>query len=73
MFHVTVRFLIPTQIYINSVWFQQDGARSHTARATMNMLGTVFPEHVASQNGNVQWPAHSPYLTACDYFLLWFP
>ena len=29
-----------------------------SARATMNMLGTV-PEHVVSQNGNVQSPAHS--------------
>ena len=43
-------------------------ARPHTARATMNMLGTVFPEHVASQNGNVQWPTRSPDLTACDIF-----
>ena len=38
----------------------------------MNMLGTVFPEHVVSQNGNVQWPARSPDLTACDYFLWGF-
>ena len=38
----------------------------------MNMLDTVFPEHVVLQNGNVQWPARSPDLTACDYFLWGF-
>ena len=38
----------------------------------MNMLRTVFPEHVVSQNGNVQWPARSLDLTACDYFLWGF-
>ena len=36
------------------------------------MLGTVFPEHVVSQNGNVQWLARSPDSTACDYFLWGF-
>ena len=43
-------------------------ARPHTARATMNMLGTVFPEHVVSQNGNVQWPARSPDLQPVTIF-----
>ena len=38
----------------------------------MNMLGTVFPEHVLSQNGNVRWPSRSPDLTICDYFLWGF-
>ena len=38
----------------------------------MNMLGTVFPEHFESQNGNVQWPTCSPDLTNCDYFLWGF-
>ena len=31
-----------------------------------------FPEHVILQNGNVQWPARFPNLTACDYFLWGF-
>ena len=34
----------------------------------MNMLGTVFPEHVVSQNGNVQWPARSPDLQPVTIF-----
>ena len=38
----------------------------------MNMLGTVLTGHVVSQNGNVQRPARSPDLTACDYFLWGF-
>ena len=36
------------------------------------MLGTVFPEHVVSQNSNMHWPTRSPDLTAYDYFLWGF-
>ena len=29
----------------------------------------MFPQHVISRGGNVPWPARSPDLSACDYFL----
>ena len=56
-------------IDLSSVWFQQDGATIHTARASMSVLREMFPQHVISCGGDVPWPARSPDLSACDYFL----
>ena len=56
-------------IDLSSVWFQQDGATAHTARASMTVLREMFPQHVISRAGDVPWPALSPDLSACDYFL----
>jgi len=35
----------------------------------MNDLRVKIPQHVISRGGDVQWPAHSLDLSACDYFL----
>ena len=35
----------------------------------MSALRKMFPKHVISRGGNVPWPARSPDLSACDYFL----
>ena len=51
------------------MWFQQDGATSHTAHATIDLLKTKFCEHVISRNGPVKWPARSCDLSPLDYFL----
>jgi hypothetical protein len=51
------------------VWFQQDGATAHTARNSMAVLRGMFPEHVISRFGDVEWPPRSPDLSACDFFL----
>jgi len=34
----------------------------------MSVLWEMFPQHI-SRGGDVPWPAHSPDLSACDYFL----
>jgi len=52
-----------------SVWFQQDGATAHTARASMSVLREMFPQHVISRGGDIPWPACSNDLSACDNFL----
>ena len=54
---------------LSSIWFQQDGATAHTARASMSVLQKMFPQHIISHGGYVPWPACSPDLSACDYFL----
>jgi hypothetical protein len=51
------------------VWFQQDGATTHTARISMQTVGEMFPKHVMSRFGDIAWPPHSPDLSACDFFL----
>jgi hypothetical protein len=50
-------------------FFQQDGATSHTARDSMAAMRNLFPNHVISRYGDITWPARSPDLSACDFFL----
>jgi len=51
------------------MWFLQDGATAHTARASMTVVRQMFPQHVVSHFGDVPWPPRSPDLSACDFFL----
>ena len=57
------------EIDINDMWFQQDGATSHTARVTIDLLRGKFGECVISRNGPVEWPPRSYDLTSLDFFL----
>ena len=57
------------QLQHPDVWFQQDGASAHTARRTMDVLREMFPGHLISLRGDVGWPARSPDLAPCDFFL----
>jgi hypothetical protein len=52
-----------------TIWFQQDDGTAHTARASMEVIHEIFPEHVISLRGKIPWPAHLPDLSSCDYFL----
>ena len=54
------------------VWFQQDGATAHTAKKSMNLLKEIFGDRVISLRGKVVWPARSPDLSPCDFFLWGF-
>lgn len=51
------------------VWFQQDGATSHTAGETIQLLHTRFPARVISRFGDQNWPPRSCDLTPLDFFL----
>ncbi|XP_054260262.1 uncharacterized protein LOC128996153 [Macrosteles quadrilineatus] len=51
------------------VWFQQDGATAHTARASMAAVRALFPGRLISRFGDVAWPPRSPDLSMCDFFL----
>lgn len=51
------------------MWFQQDGATSHTARETIALLSEKFPARLISRNGDQNWPPRSCDLTPCDSFL----
>ena len=55
---------------INDMWFQQDGATSHTARIIVDLLKGKFGERVFSRNGRVECPPRSCDLTPLDFFLL---
>ncbi|GFW42841.1 transposable element Tc3 transposase [Trichonephila clavipes] len=51
------------------LWFQQDGATCHTARATINLFKDTFGDRLISRFGPVNWPPRSCDLTPLDYFL----
>ncbi|GFT89166.1 hypothetical protein TNCV_3085461 [Trichonephila clavipes] len=41
---------------VQELWFQQDGATCHTARATINLLKDTLGDHLISRFGPVNWP-----------------
>ncbi|GFU82597.1 transposable element Tc3 transposase [Trichonephila clavipes] len=51
------------------LWFQQDGATCHTARATIDLLKDTFGHRLISRFRSVNWPPRSCDLTPLDYFL----
>ncbi|GFW31282.1 retrovirus-related Pol polyprotein from transposon 17.6 [Trichonephila clavipes] len=54
---------------VHELWFQQDGATCHTARATIDLLKDTFGDRLISRFGPVNWPPRSCNLTPLDYFL----
>ncbi|GFS73604.1 putative transposable element [Trichonephila clavipes] len=54
---------------VQQLWFQQDGATCHTARATIDLLKDKFGDRLISRFGPVNWPPRSCDLTPLDYFL----
>jgi hypothetical protein len=53
----------------HTLWFQQEGVTPHTVRTAMRVLNEMFPGRVISRRENIEWPARSPDLNACDFFL----
>ncbi|GFU72347.1 uncharacterized protein TNCV_932981 [Trichonephila clavipes] len=54
---------------LQELWFQQDGAICHTARATIDLLKDTLGDRLISRFGPVNWPPRSCDLTPLDYFL----
>ncbi|GFU47768.1 transposable element Tcb1 transposase [Trichonephila clavipes] len=53
---------------VQELWLQQDGATSHTARATIDLLKDTFGDSLISRFRPVNWPPRSCDLTPLDYF-----
>ena len=53
----------------NNIVFMQDGAPPHFARPVREWLDDHFPERWMGRQGPHEWPARSPDLTPCDFFL----
>ncbi|GFU27650.1 transposase [Trichonephila clavipes] len=51
---------------VQELWFQQDGATCHTARATIDLLKDTFGDRLISRFGLVNWPPRSCDLTPLD-------
>ncbi|GFV36606.1 transposable element Tc3 transposase [Trichonephila clavipes] len=54
---------------VQELWFQQDGATYHAARATIDLLKDTFGDRLISRFEPVNWPPRSCDLTPLDYFL----
>ncbi|GFW12545.1 uncharacterized protein TNCV_817971 [Trichonephila clavipes] len=54
---------------VQELWFQQDGATCHTARAIIDLWKDTFGDRLISRFGPVNWPRRSCDLTPPDYFL----
>ncbi|GFT92909.1 putative transposable element [Trichonephila clavipes] len=54
---------------VQELWFQQDGATCHTARATIDLWKYTLGDRLISRFGPVNWPPRSCDLTPLDYFL----
>ncbi|GFY32377.1 uncharacterized protein TNCV_3558851 [Trichonephila clavipes] len=54
---------------VQELWFQQDGATCHTARAAIDLLKDTFGDRLISRYGPVNWSTRSCDLTPLDYFL----
>ena len=67
-------FLWPklTQLDLDNMWFQQDGATSHTANDTIELIREKFGDRVISGGARVPWPPRSCDLTPLDFFLWGF-
>ncbi|GFX21278.1 uncharacterized protein TNCV_2252261 [Trichonephila clavipes] len=53
---------------VQELWFQQDGAKCHTACATIDLFKDTFGDCVISRFGPVNWPPRSCDLTPLDLF-----
>jgi hypothetical protein len=51
-----------------TVWFQQDAIKVHAAMTSMRVLNEMLPARVISRKRNIEWPARSPDLNACDFY-----
>ncbi|GFV24290.1 transposable element Tc3 transposase [Trichonephila clavipes] len=58
-----------TRVIWMELWFQQDSATCHTARATIDLLKDTFGDRLISRFGPVNWPQRSCDLKPLDYFL----
>ena len=54
---------------INNIRFQEDGATSHTAEATLYVLRPVFEDRIINRRVGVVWSPRSCDLTSLDYYL----
>ena len=63
--------LIPEiyQMNNNHLIFLQDGAPPHYVNIVRDLLNTTFPGRWIGRRGPYDWPARSPDLTPCDFFL----
>lgn len=54
---------------LRDMWFMHDGAPPHFSRAVREHLNATFNLRWIGRGGPVAWPARSPDLNPCDFYL----
>ena len=54
------------------MWYQLDGAPAHYYKLVRDKLDRMFPDRWIGRLGPTMWPARSPDLNPCDFFLWGF-
>ena len=54
---------------IGNIWFQQDGATCHTAKAILDVLCPVLEDRIINRRADVVWRSRSCDLTPLVYYL----
>ena len=69
---ILTEFYLPqlNELGLEDMWFHQDEATAHTARATTDILKAAFPGRLISRFGDLHCLARSPDFTVPE-FLLW--
>ena len=62
-------FNIHDEVLFHQLWWFQDGAPAHGTLNVRQRLRRVFGNKIVALNHEVEWPARSPDLTPCDFFL----
>ena len=53
----------------NNLWWVQDGATAHRTNNVRDRIRAFFGRRVIAMGHDHDWPARSPDLTPCDFFL----
>ena len=77
MYHSLLQYTVLPELRIRNggnldgLWWQQDGAPCHVTQRNMIYLDHQFQDRVISRRSirGHDWPARSPDLNPCDYFL----
>jgi hypothetical protein len=64
-----MNFIYLLKVDEQDCWFQQDGAKAHTANSTMQILSEFFGGCIISRN---LWPPRLPHLSPPDFYLWGF-
>ena len=51
------------------LWLAQDGALAHRFNPVRDILNDMFGHRIIGMSHNTDWPARSPDLIHCDFFL----
>ena len=69
MLNIFLRAKVIELEHRNNARFQQNGATWYASRCSIGILKKIFPNHLITLGDDNGWPARSPDLNPCNFFL----